>query len=105
MEKIKTNSQQRDYDKKPIVIDDYNYIFGGMYLIVGAIVVLYFYFINPFGAHHEISRGYFFTHAIFIVIVPGLVYYFQIKKAKRKIIENKIVDEQNIMISIFRRVA
>lgn len=62
MEKIKINNQQRDYNKKPIIIDNNN-------------------------------------------IVPRLVYYFQIKKAKRKIIENKIVNEQNIMISIFRRVA
>ncbi len=79
-------TELRDYDKEPIIIEDYNYIFGGMYLIVGAFVVLYFYFINPFGAHNEISRNYFFTHAIFIVMIPGLVYYFQIKKAKRKII-------------------
>jgi len=91
----------RNYDKEPIVVNDYNYIFGGMYLIVGAVVILYFYFINPFGAHNEISRNYFFTHAVFIIMIPGLVYYFQIKKAKRKIIltnENIVFKEEDNVI-------
>jgi len=95
-------TQFRDYDKEPIVIEDYNYVFGGMYLIVGALVVLYFYFINPFGAHNEVSRDYFFTHAIFVVVIPGVVYYFQIKKAKRKIIltnENIIFKEGDAIIT------
>ena len=88
---------KRDYDKDPIVIDDYNYIFGGMYLVVAAVVVLYFYFVNPFGTENETSRVYFFTHALFVVIIPGLVYYNQIKKAKRKIVltdENIIFKEE-----------
>lgn len=91
----------RDYDKEPIVVEDYNYIFSGMYLTVGAFVILYFYFINPFGAYNEISRDYFLIHAVFIVIIPGLVYYFQIKKAKRKIIltnENIVFKEEDTVI-------
>lgn len=105
-DEVQKNNQtkMRDYDKEPIIIDDYNYIFGGMYLIVGAVVVLYFYFINPFGAHNEVSRNYFFIHAVFVVIVPGLVYYFQIKKAKRKIIltSDKIIfkEEEDVIESI-----
>ena len=40
MEEEKLNNIEMDYDKNPIVIEDYNYIFGVLYLIVGAIIMI-----------------------------------------------------------------
>jgi len=69
-----------------IVVEDYNYMFEALFLLEAAIIVLYFYFVNPFDAHNEISRRYFFVHAMFITIIPGLVFYFQLRKSKRQIV-------------------
>jgi len=101
MEKETMNNKQRDYDKEPIIIEDYNYIFYIMYLIIGALIIFYIYSINPFGHDDSHSRTHRFNFVIFIVIVPGLFYYYRIMKSKRDILltNNKITfREKDIII-------
>lgn len=88
MEELKANTNQRDYDKYPIIIEDYNYLFEAMFYILSIFIILYLYFINPYNAHNELSRKFFFMHAIFIIIIPGLLYYLKLAKSKRTIILN-----------------
>lgn len=105
MEELKANknqTRQRDYDKNPIIIEDYNYVFETMFYILSIFIVLYYYFINPYSAQNELSRKFFFMHAIFIVIIPGLLYYLKLAQSKREIIlnNNLIILKENKQILI-----
>ncbi len=106
MEEFKNDNQslQRDYDKEPIVIEDYNYIFEAMFYILSIFIVIYYYFINPHNAQNELSRKFFFMHAIFIIIIPGLLYYLKLAKSKRKIILNNnfiiLKENEEILIQV-----
>jgi len=85
-EKLRQEDKARDYDKEPIIIEDYNYIFEILCLTFGFILVLYAYFINPLDNTNEISRNYFFMNSIGAVLIPTVIFYFQMRKSKRKII-------------------
>lgn len=100
MEQVTQNtnpSTPRDYDKDPIVIEDYNYIFYVLYVIWGGIIIAYMYLINPFGNTNHISKNFWFMHFIVMSALPIITFYFQMKKSKRSIIlnENDILFKEN----------
>jgi hypothetical protein len=79
---VQKNNQtkSRDYDKEPIVIEDYNYIFGFLFIIPLTLIVLYAVFIK------ENNLSNFYVYAILpAVMFPFYRIYFKARK-KRKII-------------------
>jgi len=90
-------STPRDYDKEPIVIEDYNYIFYILYVIWGGIIIAYFYIMNPFDNSNNISKDFWFLHFLVMSALPIITFYFQMKKSKRTIIlnENQIFFKEN----------
>lgn len=90
-------STPRDYNKNPIVIEDYNYIFNILYVIWGGIIIAYLYIMNPFGNTNHISKDFWFMHFIVMSGLPIITFYFQMKKSKRTIVlnENDILFKEN----------
>lgn len=84
----------RDYDKDPIVIEDYNYIFLFLDAIYTIPILLLIYIYNP----GDVSEESLFRHVFIIIpimMVPGVVGY---KKAKGKRFirfENNQISYQN----------
>ena len=106
MEKTTQNTHssiQRDYDKDPIVIEDYNYIFYVLYVLWGGVIIAYLYFLNPFHNSNEISKNFWFLHFILMSVLPIITFYFQMRQSKRKLFlqENEIILKENERI-IFR---
>lgn len=97
---MESNSQTRDYDKDPIVLEDYNYIFDILYVIWGGAIIAYFYFLNPFHNTNEVSKHFWLIHFLVASALPIVTFYFQMKKSKRVIIFNKneIIFKENSKI-------
>lgn len=90
----------RDYDKDPIVINDYNYIFDILYVIWGGAIIAYFYFLNPFHNTNEVSKHFWIIHFLVASALPIVTFYFQMKKSKRVIIfsKNEIIFKEDSKI-------
>ncbi|MDD4855915.1 MAG: hypothetical protein PHQ22_10160 [Sulfuricurvum sp.] len=90
-------STPRDYDKDPIVIEDYNYIFYILYVIWGGAIIAYLYLVNPFHNSNEVSKRFWLLHFIIMSVLPIITFYFQMRKSKRKLFlqENEIVFKEN----------
>lgn len=100
---------ERDYDKNPIIIEDYNYIFNILYVLWGGVLITYFYIFNPFHNSNEISKNYWYLHFILMSLLPTITFYIQNKKSKRKIllqekdilfIENEVIIEKLLLNEI-----
>lgn len=86
MEVAEERVVSRDYNEDPIVIVDYNHIFSSMFMVITVLIIAYLFFLSSYGAYREFFEKYFFIHILLFLGVPGLVYYFQIKNTKRKIL-------------------
>ncbi len=81
---MESNAQPRDYDKDPIVIEDYNPLFLALWTISAIPIVILVYILNPGGTSEQsLSFNVF-------VIIPMLmfpyIYGYLKTKGKRKII-------------------
>lgn len=76
----------RDYNEDPIVIADYNHIFSSMFMVVTSLIIAYMFFLSSYGAYSELFQKYFFIHILFFLLLPGFVYYLQVKNTKRKVL-------------------
>ncbi|MCX6062056.1 MAG: hypothetical protein NT103_07405 [Campylobacterales bacterium] len=79
---MESNAQLRDYDKDPIVIEDYNYIFYPLFIGWAALLVLY-WFISDMSIINEITQRYRFFHFIIVIFIPMIFLIIQMKKQKR----------------------
>lgn len=97
MEQVTQNtnpSTPRDYDKDPIVIEDYNYIFYPLFIVWAALLVLY-WFISDMSIINETTQRYRFFHFIGVIFIPIIFLVIQMKKQKR------IIKCNNIEIAYF----
>jgi hypothetical protein len=83
-------SGQRDYDKDPIVIEDYNPVFKVLMVLVASLWFIDF-FIHPLKlASH--SHSFWASHFFGFVFIPTISFYFYLRRVKRKIvIENNVI--------------
>lgn len=86
MEDAPESILRRDYNENPIVIADYNHIFSSMFMGVTALIIAYLIFLSSYGVYSEFFEKYFFIHIVFFLMLPGLVYFFQVKNTKRKVL-------------------
>lgn len=80
-----SNIRARDYDKEPIIIEDYNPLFK---IILIFEVTIWFFFIafTTITDSWSHSKSFWFAHFIGYSLVPTIAFYFYLKKAKRKVI-------------------
>lgn len=78
------NAQTRDYDKEPIVIEDYNSLFVALFALGLVPFMIYGYIYNPGGT----SEGSLFRNMV--IIIPLMMYPYYMgylkSKGKRKIV-------------------
>ena len=104
MEEKKLNSTERDYNKKPIIIEDYNSLFLALFTLSVIPIMIYVYMYNPGGT----SEDSLFRNMIIIIPImmfPYIAGYFK-SRGKRKIVlnnetisflhENQILEKINI---------
>lgn len=85
-----TPSTPRDYDKDPIVIEDYNPLFKVLMILVASIWFVDI-FIEPL-KHMSHSQVFWSSHFFGFVFIPAIGFYFYFRKAKRKVIlENNVL--------------
>jgi hypothetical protein len=87
---MESPKQVRDYDKDPIVIEDYNPFFMALLAFSVVPVMIYVYIYNPGGTSEEsLFRN-------MIIIIPIMMYpyfmgYFKAKRKRRIILSNQTI--------------
>lgn len=86
---MESNTQPRDYDKDPIVIDDYNPMLHMPVIFIAGAIFLYFEI-----TLHKSSNPMGFWALTFF---PALFFYFYLRKAKRVIVikANELLYHEN----------
>lgn len=95
MEQVTQNtnpSTPRDYDKDPIVIEDYNPLFFVLFIVFVGIYLTYLFVVNPNESHNSGSRSFWFAYFIGFLLLPTITFYRYIHKNNRKVIlENNAI--------------
>lgn len=78
-------STKRDYDKSPVIIEDFNPLFKILMVFVAAIWFFGTYVLS-YGEHHSSSSMYWFAHFWGYTFIPMVGFYFYFKKSNRKVI-------------------
>lgn len=106
MEKTAQNTHssiQRDYDKDPIVIEDYNPLFSVLIVLVVSIWFFGTYFLTS--TKHSSHSMYWLAHFAGYSFIPVVAFYFYFRKSKRKVVmENNVItyrENTKILESIF----
>lgn len=87
---MESSKQVRDYDKEPIVIEDYNPLFPFLLMISLIPIMIYVYIYNPWGASEDsLARN-------MLIIIPLIMYpyikaYFKSKGKRRIFLEENSI--------------
>jgi hypothetical protein len=90
---------ERDYDKDPIIIEDYNLLFSALFTLYGVPIVIYLYIFNP-GELDETSLSTNIFIVMPILMVPYIYPYFKNKSKRKIIIKNDYISFNHEEIEI-----
>lgn len=96
---MENEKNERDYDKDPIIIEDYNLLFSALFTLYGVPIVIYLYIFNP-GELDETSLSTNIFIVMPILMVPYIYPYFKNKSKRKIIIKNDYISFNHEEIEI-----
>ena len=93
-------NQKRDYDKEPIIIEDYNSLFLFLFMVSFLPLCIFVYIYNPFNVEKTDSFARNLLIIIPLMIFPYLRSYFRAKGKRKIVLENRSIKflHENILI-------
>mgnify|MGYP003590935499 CR=1 FL=1 len=80
---------KRDYDKEPIIIEDYNSLF--LFLLMASLIPLCIYIYNPLNVEKTDSFARNLLIIIPLMVFPYIRAYYRARKKRRVILENRSI--------------
>ena len=91
---------KRDYDKEPIIIEDYNSLFLFLFMVSFLPLCIFVYIYNPFNVEKTDSFARNLLIIIPLMIFPYMSSYFRAKGKRKIVLENRSIKflHENILI-------